>query len=73
MVQNMVWHHHFSTDEITEATSLTRDDVVRARKKSMFRPENRLSCYQGDDVKPSSASRPVGWREEQRPCACAAR
>jgi hypothetical protein len=43
-LQNMVWHHHFRTDEITEATGLTRDEIVAALSQFDVRPDNRPKC-----------------------------
>jgi hypothetical protein len=40
-LQNMVWHHHFSTDEIAEATGLTPDDIAATLKRFDVRPDNR--------------------------------
>src|SRR5262245_34714138 len=40
-LQNMVWHHRFSTDEIADATGLTRDDIAAALKKFDVRTDNR--------------------------------
>ena len=40
-LQNMVWHHRFSTDEITEATGLTRDETAAALRQFDVRPDNR--------------------------------
>jgi hypothetical protein len=40
-LQNMVWHHRFSTDEIADATGLTRDAVAAALKQFDIRPDNR--------------------------------
>lgn len=40
-LENMVWHHHFSTDEIVEATGLSPRDIDAALKKFDIRPETK--------------------------------
>ena len=40
-LQNMVWHHRFSNDEIADATGLARDDITAALKRFDIRPDNR--------------------------------
>jgi hypothetical protein len=40
-LQNMVWHHRFRTDEIIEATGLTRDEIADALKKFDIHADNR--------------------------------
>ena len=32
-LQNMIWHHRFSTDEITAATGLSSDEIAAAQRK----------------------------------------
>src|SRR5438445_13459484 len=40
-LQNMVWYHRFSADEIADATGLARDDIAAALKQFDVRPDNR--------------------------------
>jgi hypothetical protein len=40
-LQNMVWHHRFSADEIADATGLARDNIATALKQFDVRPDNR--------------------------------
>jgi len=40
-LQNMVWHHHFTTDEIKSATGLDENKVAGALKKFDISPDNR--------------------------------
>src|SRR5207237_2080147 len=40
-LQNMVWYHRFSADELAEATGLTRDDIAATLKEFDIRPDNR--------------------------------
>jgi hypothetical protein len=40
-LENMVWHHHFTTEEITTATGLNPDEISRALKKFNITPERR--------------------------------
>src|SRR5262249_8151330 len=40
-LQNMVWHHRFSTAEVADATGLTRAEVAAALRKFNIRPGNR--------------------------------
>lgn len=37
-LENMVWHHHFSTDEIVAATGMKAEDVTAALKKFDITP-----------------------------------
>ena len=32
-LQNMIWHHRFSTDEVTAATGLSGDEIAAAERK----------------------------------------
>lgn len=40
-LENMIWHHRFSADEITAATGLTADEIQAARTKFNVRDDNR--------------------------------
>jgi hypothetical protein len=40
-LQNMVWHHHFTTEEVKSATGLSADEVAAALKKYDITPANR--------------------------------
>lgn len=40
-LENMIWHHRFSTDETTAATALTADEIKAARAKFDIRDNNR--------------------------------
>lgn len=40
-LQNMVWHHRFSTEEVSAATGLDKDEVVKALKKLDITPDNQ--------------------------------
>ncbi len=40
-LQNMVWHHHFTTTEIQDATGLNEVELDRALKKFKISPANR--------------------------------
>ena len=40
-LQNMVWHHRFTSSEVAEATGLSAEDVEAALKKFDIRPDNR--------------------------------
>lgn len=40
-LENMVWHHRFTTDEIADATGLSRADAIQALQRFDLRPENR--------------------------------
>lgn len=40
-LQNMVWHHRFSADEVADATGLTRTAVVAALERFDVRADNR--------------------------------
>src|SRR5215469_9505863 len=40
-LQNMVWYHRFRTEEIADATGLTRDEIAAALKRFDVRPANR--------------------------------
>jgi hypothetical protein len=40
-LENMVWHHRFSTAEIQSATGLSEAEIVAAEKKLDIRPGNR--------------------------------
>ena len=40
-LENMIWHHRYSNDEITAATSLTADEIKAARTKFDIRDDNR--------------------------------
>ncbi len=40
-LENMTWHHRFSTDEITTATGLTTDEIKSSRTKFDIRDDNR--------------------------------
>lgn len=40
-LENMVWYHRFSTEEIRAATGLTPDEIAAALKKFDIRPETR--------------------------------
>ncbi len=40
-LENMAWHHRFTTAEITAATGLTADEIAAALKKFDIRPQTR--------------------------------
>ncbi|MCE9552993.1 MAG: hypothetical protein K8T91_06400, partial [Planctomycetes bacterium] len=40
-LENMVWHHGFSTAEVTAATGLAESEVEAALKRLKIRPEER--------------------------------
>lgn len=40
-LQNMVWHHRFSNDEIREATGMSETQITAALKKFDLRPETK--------------------------------
>ena len=40
-LQNMVWHHHFSTGEIMAATGLTSEEISRALNRLDITPANK--------------------------------
>jgi len=40
-LQNMIWHHRFTTEETRAATGLTEREIVAAQKKFDIRPDNR--------------------------------
>lgn len=40
-LQNMVWYHHFTTDEIKSATGLDENEISAALKKFKITPDNR--------------------------------
>ncbi len=40
-LENMVWHHRFSTAEIRDATGLSEEEIAAALKKSDIRPETK--------------------------------
>ena len=40
-LENMIWHHRYSNDEITAATNLTADEINAARTKFDIREDNR--------------------------------
>lgn len=40
-LENMVWHHRFTSDEIVAATGLTKDEVTAAVKRLNISPENK--------------------------------
>jgi len=39
-LENMIWHHRYSMDEMTSATGLSRQEIERAVEKFNVRPEN---------------------------------
>ncbi|MBN2312843.1 MAG: hypothetical protein JXM79_02870 [Sedimentisphaerales bacterium] len=40
-LENMVWYHRFTNDEIATAMGLTKDEIIAAMKKFDIRPDNR--------------------------------
>ncbi len=40
-LENMVWHHRFSTEEITAATGLSADEIEAAQKKLNIRADTK--------------------------------
>ena len=40
-LENMIWHHRLSSDEITTATGLTADEIMAARTRFDIRDDNR--------------------------------
>jgi hypothetical protein len=40
-LENMVWYHRFTNDEIRAATGLTEKEIIASLKKFDIRPENR--------------------------------
>ena len=40
-LENMVWYHRFTNEEILAATGLTEEEIVAALKKFGIRPDNR--------------------------------
>lgn len=40
-LENMVWHHGFTTDEVMQVTGLTADEVAAALDEFKIRPDNR--------------------------------
>lgn len=40
-LENMIWHHRFSNDEVTAATGMTADEIKAARTKFDIRDDNR--------------------------------
>lgn len=40
-LENMIWHHRFSSDEITAATGLSADELKASRTKFDIRDDNR--------------------------------
>src|SRR5262245_147839 len=40
-LENMVWHHRFSTEEITAATGLTGDEVAAALRRFNITPDTK--------------------------------
>src|SRR5262245_43663612 len=42
-LENMVWHHNFSRDEIASATGLSNAEIDQALKKFDIRADNRPS------------------------------
>ena len=40
-LRNMVWHHHFTTEEIQDATGLNENEINRELKKFNITPTNR--------------------------------
>ncbi|MEJ2702635.1 MAG: hypothetical protein P8Z79_09360 [Sedimentisphaerales bacterium] len=49
-LQNMVWHHRFTNDEITAATGLTDDEIVAAMKNFDVRRDNRPEKKKGSTL-----------------------
>jgi hypothetical protein len=46
-LENMVWHHRFTTEEIQSATGLTPDEIAAAIERFDIRPENRPARQPG--------------------------
>lgn len=40
-LENMVWHHRFTTEEITATTGLSRDEIAEALRRFDIRPETK--------------------------------
>jgi hypothetical protein len=40
-LENMVWHHRFTDEEVSAATGLTKDEVAAALKKFNVTPDNK--------------------------------
>ncbi len=40
-LENMIWHHHFSIQEMMAATGLSQDEIAAATQKFQIRPDNR--------------------------------
>jgi hypothetical protein len=49
-LENMVWHHRFTTDEITAATGLSTAEIERALKRFDISPENKPQRRAGDPL-----------------------
>ncbi len=49
-LQNMVWHHHFTNEEIREATALSDDEIRAAVKRLEISPQNRPKRKPGDPL-----------------------
>lgn len=43
-LQNMVWHHRFSTDEIREATGMSEAEIATALEKFNINPATKPKC-----------------------------
>src|SRR5262245_66009155 len=50
-LDNMVRHHRFGTDEVIEATGLTRDEVAQALKRFEIAVEPRPKHNAGDALR----------------------
>jgi hypothetical protein len=50
-LRNMVWHHRFSTGEITAATGLAADEIAAALARFDIRETNRPALRPGDPLR----------------------
>src|SRR5262245_66017546 len=50
-LDNMVRHHRFSTDEVIEATGLTRDEIADAGKRVNIAAEPRRKPRRGEPLR----------------------
>jgi hypothetical protein len=50
-LENMIWHHRFTTEEVTAATGLASDEVTAAAKRFDITPKNRPQREAGGALK----------------------
>jgi len=49
-LENMVWHHGFSINEIRDATGLSREEIAYAKRKFNIRPDSKPKRQAGDPL-----------------------